>query len=607
MAANQDMGFYSNVLKHSTKEGIKNRKDNLNKNLFPELDIRFVPVDTSISGRLQDLKNWELLNLIRNAQLIPNHETFVELRSIISSDLSHGDKFAAYCAYSNPFGGLMIFAAFTFLLGGNITPIDISYETIPHIVDMLNACQNRDHAGMSAAAKYLDIKTISLILRLYTTATRHATLYYSFFAHFPELIKPNLTYLDNLMMNLYSVFYRSSNMALGAKYIKNIRDPIKYFQESQDVAYLEAFDIAEIIELIYVDYGILKNDREYIIDYVINHPMPDPKQTERYLVNSLKVLFTFRTHSEFLEKLDIIRGKKQGMAVFRPLSKAYKTKAFLNKPNRSFVGQVGRFDETGQTVDEIIDSKSGVAFGSLLEYGIYSYSVLYQMWSAKEAAILPWQNENEFPERFDNNILELVYHLILADEASNNVPPDGVDGRNGLKEFIRRRIIVDVNRDQIDRDWLGAFDSLLEEEQTEVIRFFKLYLEWGFYMRGWRGNPERLPLSYADTSPYTQNENADLASERLGILNEALEAASSNVKLMFLNAPFYRKLGDTYEKQPCTIGDDITRIAGGESGNVMTCIRMSSHAVLMTAHYYLTITRASNWYRFDNNRVDTIM
>jgi hypothetical protein len=526
-----------------------------------------------------------------------------------SGSLSLGQKFELICAISNPRNALM---ALTYNIGDR--DVEVSYDNVPHIISFLDAISHRPSIDFGAARQVSKHLSPNILLSIFHThisvdytiapVTISGTHVKVFLAHFPEMLTSGDVTRSTYMLSILLAYF-GSNRHVGIKYIKNIglNNIAEYFNSEiyDEIIGLEGDDL---LNKIGEEYGMLKFNSEYVCDYILNHPKPRTDRTEKELTRKLKILFPFRTHQEFMDKLDILVGKTPGITIFRPLSAGYAKFAYHNKPSY-FMGSVSRVDELGMTIPELIKSNAAVAIGTTKEYGIYGYSTLLSAWSAVDAAIKPWQISSDNPEVLDNNLLELLYHMIVLDESANIVPADGVWARNELKTFIRRRIAINVRDEDINNDWLGTFKSLLEEEKDQVVEFFKLYLTWGLYMRGWTGNSEQLPILFDQTDPQsiisTKEQKSDIAAEKVTILHEKLDASPSNVRRMFENAPLYDHGDRRWIKFPNTIMEDIIRI--GRNDSVSACIRMSSHKVVATAYYYLNLMEAADWYRFDINQL----
>lgn len=534
--------------------------------------------------------------------------TISDMKEVLKQDISIGDQYEFCCQLSNPT------LALKFILHNyfpqhvihyiDFQTINVTYDDVPYISRFMNDCKSFNLQAVKESITGVPILIREKLLPMTIQNSSHflEVKMLSFLAHFPQYIDIRIKRKVSILERL-SYMFGDNNKHIAHKYIRNIgEENIDNFLLNQ-YHLISDVDNRTIWQNIAEEYGMLRHDEDYVKDYILNHPKPSEKTTEKYLVSKLKIVFPYRTHQEFVDKLNVIINGKAGMAVFRPLTKGYRRFAYLNKPS-SFLGSIGRFDETGASVDDLIDSKSAIAFGSTKEYGIYSYGVLDAMWRGNESAIIPWEANSNNPGVLDTNILELVYQMIQLDKAADIVPPEGVETRNSLERFVRQRIIINVNRDDVSNNWLATYDNLTDGEKDQVVEIFKLYLDWGFYTRGWRGDSNILPIKTEHTNPFTKDENAALASERIVILHEKLDNSHPNIKRMLWDAPLYRHYNGEFLKQPNTIGEDIERIARNE--NTFACIRMSSHAIVASAYYYLNLMSAANWYRFDINQLDPI-
>lgn len=320
------------------------------------------------------------------------------------------------------------------------------------------------------------------------------------------------------------------------------------------------FNDEEAIVLGALNYGInLTYEKDKIVAYITYHPL----KSYIYLVDRYDPDIPLYAYGDKIEAV----LKNEGF-----------TQVEIEANGPTALSQLISVENNFYTVfkEDVLESKETpfychkieeCDYSSLLGYGIVKKKLsvltveeLVDFFKNKLAFVNPFNKDEKLSERCINKLYSLHFkelkdvidHIKRIDRQHNNI----------VKQVIRHK------------------------DKKKVITCLTNLLHLSFYMRGWEGKEEEIPL--INTEVKDQNTVDFRVTEAINIFLDSVKEVNTvgNLPLMHYENNNYTTSND--KEKGLTIMQRIN-IVRNDNDNVNSCIRLSSNWLLSSAYYYLTL------------------
>lgn len=250
--------------------------------------------------------------------------------------------------------------------------------------------------------------------------------------------------------------------------------------------------------------------------------------------------------------------------------------------------------ETSINLEDVND----IPYGELLCYGQIeivlrpiSITELIDTFNANENFSSPFQCDTVFTPTVINK-LKNILRLAIGPVPSIALSQETIQLRATLLELINYIQLKTMSSDEPTRQFLTSYKNTDQKTKFLIKNTLGCLLNIGMAMRGWLGGGD-LPVSHAPVPPEKQGLVSIKVTEFIASFESmcrSLGKIGSQIK--FLPIVLYKdgqyQISNDHN-QGYTIEDRITIVKQGDkSGNVASCIRLSSNWVCSSAHKYIT-------------------
>jgi len=163
--------------------------------------------------------------------------------------------------------------------------------------------------------------------------------------------------------------------------------------------------------------------------------------------------------------------------------------------------------------------------------------------------------------------------------------------RGDLYSVINNILQITLSNHQKGRSLFNFYQNT-DNKTKEIIQvILRSILDLGFYMRGWDGKNQELPIVRAPILDYNKTE----AMVNTGIVLLDDYQQKYEISKMILTLPLMKYSNDQYIASNTvgdgfTIMDRINIVKQGDTGdNMSSCIRLSSNWIVTSAYFYLSL------------------
>ncbi len=275
--------------------------------------------------------------------------------------------------------------------------------------------------------------------------------------------------------------------------------------------------------------------------------------------------------------------------VYSRLQGCYLMKTFIHGKQGNIINNITTFDDVWEiNYDNVIIY--GIRGGSMRAY---TYGELSDTFKHLKRFQKPDRKEQDESSLFPTHAINKLYKLCDKDQRITE-SDDIFRERIELAEQIERtRLYIETNQEQV-RQFINIYETTYDKSKIDL--FFMLLLKSAMYMRGWIGEGP-YPLNSADT--VVADEERPSVDVRVTQSIQDIEASLLELQevgdlIKQLPLMFYENgelLPSTSDDEGKTLLERINIVKGGENGtgNVNSCIRMTSNRFAASAYFYMSL------------------
>ena len=256
----------------------------------------------------------------------------------------------------------------------------------------------------------------------------------------------------------------------------------------------------------------------------------------------------------------------------------------------------GMSDETPILLSDV----SEVEYGELLCYGEYNVKLTP---ISLDELIDTFTTNRDFTSPFQRNsvltasVIRKLKHLLLMKTGVKSLPLSEatITKRKELYDVIVSVENLQKTQDIPTRKLIERYKGSAPVEKQQIAKILTQLLHAGMYMRGWKGGAEPYPVNLA-LVPTSEEVNVDfnVTKSIVELRDMCQEPKFLDIGTQILELPLIKYVDGQYQTSTSksnglTIRDRLNIVTQGTaSGNVSSCIRLSSNWICATAHRYLT-------------------
>lgn len=252
-----------------------------------------------------------------------------------------------------------------------------------------------------------------------------------------------------------------------------------------------------------------------------------------------------------------------------------------------------KFNQTPINLDDISD----VPYGQLLCYG--QFDLPWRPISVAELADL-FNNNQNFSSPFGSDIvfsptainkLKIIAQCPSGPNPNIRLSPETVAAKTVLLESINGIELILRNNDEPSRQLASTYKHADPDTKQAIRNALTYLLHTGMYMRGWLGSGD-YPVIKAPVPPEREHEVAINVTDSIAKYEAACRSLG-RIGTQINHLPLVTYKDGEYQASNCnsdglTIGDRISIVKeGDQTGNVASCIRLSSNWICSSAHKYM--------------------
>lgn len=246
-----------------------------------------------------------------------------------------------------------------------------------------------------------------------------------------------------------------------------------------------------------------------------------------------------------------------------------------------------------------LDDIADVPYGQLLCYGQFdaplrpiTISELTELFNNNQNFSSPFGADIVFSATAINK-LKLIAQSPSGPNPNIRLSPETVAARSRLLESINGIELILRNNDEPSRQLALAYKNSNPDTKQAIRNALTHLLHTGMYMRGWSGSGD-YPVIKAPVPPEREPEVAINVTESIARYEAACRSLGK-IGTQINNLPLVTYKDGEYQASNCssdglTIGERVSIVKeGDQTGNVASCIRLSSNWICSSAHKYMLV------------------